>query len=53
MAAVEDPIHRVAAEDSGDLLLGRKQDERRLQETGANHRRRVRLGHVTVRGAFG
>ncbi len=44
MAAIEDPIHGVAGEDSCDLLLGRKQNQRRLQQAGANHRRRVRLG---------
>ncbi len=45
VAAVKDPIHRVAGKDVGDLLLGGKHDERRLQQAGADHRGRVRLGH--------
>ncbi len=45
MAAVEDPVHRVPTEDGGDLLLGGKHDQGRLQQAGADHRRRLRLGH--------
>ena len=45
VAAVEYPIHRVAGEDVGDLLLGRQQDERRLQQAGTDHGRSVRFGH--------
>jgi hypothetical protein len=32
MAAVEDPVHRVAGEDVGDFLLVGQNDERRLQQ---------------------
>ena len=45
VAAIENPIHRISGKDVGNLLLGGKQDQRRLQESGADHRRRVRLGH--------
>ena len=45
VAAIENPIHRIAGKDVRDLLLGRKHDQRRLQQAGADHRRRVRLGH--------
>ncbi len=45
VAAVEDPIHGVAAEDVGDFLLGRQQDERRLQQAGTDHGRSGRFGH--------
>ena len=43
MAAIEDPIHRVTGEDVGDLLLGGKDNQRRLQQPRADHRRSLRL----------
>ncbi len=36
MTAVEDPIHRVAGKDVGDLLFGGEHNKRRLQQSGAN-----------------
>ena len=44
MAAVEDPVHRVAGEDVGDLFFGGQDDERRLQQAGADLRGRLRFG---------
>ena len=38
VAAIEDPVHRVAGKDVGDLLLRGKLDQRRLQESRADHR---------------
>ena len=43
MAAVEDPVHRVAGEDVGDFLLIGQNNERRLQQPSANQRRRFRF----------
>ena len=45
MTAVEYPVHRVSGEDIGDLFLRWQNDERRLQQAGADHRRRSRLGN--------
>jgi hypothetical protein len=45
MPGVEHPIHCVTTEHRGDLLLCGKQDQCRLQEAGADHRRGLRLGH--------
>jgi len=45
VTAVEDPVHRVASEDIGDLLFDRQNNERRLQETGADLRRRLCFRH--------
>ena len=43
MTAVEDPVHRVAGKDVGDLLFGGKHNQRRLEQAGANLRRRLRF----------
>ena len=45
VTAIEDPIHGVSCKEVSDLLLGRKHNQRRLQEAGADHRRGIRLGH--------
>jgi hypothetical protein len=37
VSTVEHPVHGVAAEDSRDLLLGGKQNQRRLQQARANN----------------
>ena len=41
--AVEHPIDRISAEDGCDFLLRGKHDEGRLQQAGADDRRRLRL----------
>jgi hypothetical protein len=45
VAAIKDPARRVATEDGCDLLLGRKQDQGRLQKTGADDGRRFRVDY--------
>src|SRR5580704_13642983 len=45
MASIEDPIRRIPGEDVCNLLLSGKKNQRRLQQTGADHRWDGRLGH--------
>ena len=42
---IEHPIDRIPGEDVGNLLFGRKHDERRLQQPSADGRGRIRLRH--------
>src|SRR5271170_5674972 len=44
MSAIEDPIDCVTSEDSGNLLLDRQKNQRRLQEAGPNHGWSCRFG---------
>jgi pilus assembly protein CpaF len=45
VSTIEHPIHGVTCKHVGNLLLIWKQDECRLEQSGADHRRRVCLGH--------
>jgi len=45
LSSVEDPGIRISSKNFHDLLFRRKHEESRLQQTGADHRWRVLLGH--------
>jgi len=45
VTAIEDPVHRVAGKDVGDLFFGRQHNERRLQQSRADFGRFIRLRH--------
>ena len=45
VSTIEHPIDGISSEDIGNPLLIGKQNQGRLQKCGADHRRRVRLGH--------
>src|SRR5260370_13658045 len=45
VTAVEDPIDGSSRKEIGYLFYSGEDNERRLQQAGSNHRRRVRLGH--------